>query len=102
MTASSSRAPWRARGPTTPRTSRSPAPRAGGGLRGATGSGAERRMQERVRAWQPRDGGVEVRTDRDRYTADRLIVTAGPWAGPILSDLGLAPSCESTASDQVQ
>lgn len=58
-------------------------------LRGATGSGAELKMQERVLAWQPRDGGVEVQTDKDRYTADRLIVTAGPWAGPILSDLGL-------------
>jgi len=58
-------------------------------LRGASRRGAELKMEERVLAWQPRDGGVEVRTDIDRYTADRLIVTAGPWAGPILSDLGL-------------
>src|SRR5690606_14225586 len=33
--------------------------------------------------------GVVVTTDRGRYAADRLIVTAGPWAGEVLQDVGL-------------
>ncbi len=33
--------------------------------------------------------GVLVETDRDRYQAERLIVTAGAWAGELLADLGI-------------
>lgn len=58
-------------------------------LRGATRSGAVLRLEERVLTWQARDDGVEVRTDKSTYTADRLIVTAGPWASSVLADLGL-------------
>ena len=38
-------------------------------------------------SWQVRGDGVEVQTDRQRYVADRLIVSAGAWAGPLLADL---------------
>jgi sarcosine oxidase len=55
----------------------------------AARAGALLRMEERVVDWQVRDGGVEVRTERNRYTADRLVVTAGPWASQVLADLGL-------------
>jgi sarcosine oxidase len=33
--------------------------------------------------------GAQVRTDAATYTADRLIVTAGAWARPLLRQLGL-------------
>jgi glycine/D-amino acid oxidase-like deaminating enzyme len=34
--------------------------------------------------WQPHDGEVEVRTDAGRYTAGRLVLTAGAWATKLL------------------
>ena len=39
--------------------------------------------------WRGRGQGVVVETDRGRYSADRLIVTAGAWAGPLLADLSI-------------
>ena len=44
---------------------------------------------ERVIRWQATGSGVEVETTRGRYSADRLIITAGPWAGQTLNELGL-------------
>ena len=38
-------------------------------------------------------GGVEVQTDRELYTASRLIVTAGAWAAPLLAILQIALGC---------
>jgi len=58
-------------------------------LRGAARGGAVLKTEERAVAWQARGDGVEVRTDRGRYTAGHLVVTAGPWAGAVLADLGL-------------
>lgn len=58
-------------------------------LRQGTRAGAILKMDERLLAWQPREGGVEVRTDKGTYSASRLIVTAGPWTGQLLADLGL-------------
>jgi sarcosine oxidase len=50
--------------------------------------GAEVHGRERVIAWS-RDGtGIRVKTDRGEYTADRLVVTAGPWAATLLEGLG--------------
>jgi sarcosine oxidase len=63
-------------------------------LRGATGSGAVLRFEERVLAWEARDDDVEVRTDQGTYTASHLIITAGPWAAAVLSDLGLPLAVE--------
>jgi sarcosine oxidase len=51
--------------------------------------GAELREHEPARAWGATAAGAWVRTDRATYHADRLVVTAGAWAGQILADLGL-------------
>lgn len=45
--------------------------------------------EEPVRSWTVDGEGVRVTTDQAEYTADRLIVTAGAWAGRMLSGLGL-------------
>ena len=47
---------------------------------GAQALGAEIHAGERVTEWQPEGSGVLVRTDRAVYHADRLVITAGPWA----------------------
>jgi sarcosine oxidase len=53
--------------------------------------GAEIHGHEKVLEWVPLDGGVRVRTDRDTYEADKLVVTAGAWNGGLLDVLaGLA------------
>lgn len=44
---------------------------------------------EPVLSWQPDGSGFRVVTGAGAYTADRLIVTAGAWAGQVLSGLGL-------------
>ncbi|MGH2532526.1 MAG: N-methyl-L-tryptophan oxidase [Thermomicrobiales bacterium] len=55
----------------------------------ARAHGIEIREHEPVRSWGATDSGAWVETDQGRYTADRLIVTAGAWAGQMLADLGL-------------
>jgi N-methyl-L-tryptophan oxidase len=47
------------------------------------------RDNEPVMSWSATDSGVVVATSKDTYEADRLIVTAGAWAGKVLADLGL-------------
>jgi len=37
--------------------------------------------------WQPDGEGVRVRTDRDAYTAGRLVITAGAWAAKLTPQL---------------
>jgi len=51
--------------------------------------GAALHHNEPVRHWTADGDGVRVATDRETYTAARLVITAGPWAGQILRDLGL-------------
>jgi sarcosine oxidase len=51
--------------------------------------GAQLRQSEAVRHWAADGAGLRVDTDRASYTTDRLIVTAGPWAGSVLAELGL-------------
>ena len=51
--------------------------------------GADLHFQERVDSWTATPHGVRVRTSRETYEADRLVMTAGPWTGQILRDLGL-------------
>ena len=46
--------------------------------------GAEVRDRERVLGWDEVDGGVRVRTTRGDYDGARLVVTAGPWTGPLI------------------
>jgi monomeric sarcosine oxidase len=51
--------------------------------------GAMVRTGETVLEWAVDGDGVRVRTDQGSYQAARLIITAGPWAGDLLDDLGL-------------
>jgi sarcosine oxidase len=45
--------------------------------------------EERVLSWRPLGEGVEVTTTAGTHTAEKLIVTAGAWAGRMLGDIGL-------------
>ncbi len=51
--------------------------------------GADLRFGEPVVSWEATDSGVRVRTEGGLYEAERLVVTAGAWAGELLSELGL-------------
>ena len=50
----------------------------------ARGRGAELRMNEPVVGWEAVSGGVEVRSSRGRYRAQRLVLAAGPWISALL------------------
>lgn len=54
--------------------------------------GAELHGREKVLSYEPTaSGGVRVRTDRDEYEADKLIITAGAWDAQLMPHLrGLA------------
>ncbi len=56
-------------------------------VRAAQAAGADIRARERVLAWEPRDGGVRVTTDKGTYTASTLILTAGAWIGELAAPL---------------
>jgi sarcosine oxidase len=57
----------------------------------AMASGAEVHGREKVLDWQPLADGVGVTTDRATYEADKLVITAGAWAGQLVESLaGLA------------
>lgn len=58
-------------------------------LRLAGEAGAELRFEEPVRGWTATAEGAEVWTDTNRYSANKLVITAGAWAGKLLHDLGL-------------
>ena len=49
--------------------------------------GAEIHEGERVTEWRPEGGGVRVRTETGEYEADRLVITAGPWASRCVPEL---------------
>ena len=53
-------------------------------VRAAEESGAEIHSHETVLSWEPKNDKVEVQTDRGKYTAQKLIVTAGAWAGKLV------------------
>ena len=56
----------------------------------AVAAGADLRTSEAAIAWRTTEsGGVEVQTERGLYHAERLIITAGAWAGPLLAELQL-------------
>lgn len=52
-------------------------------------AGGEVREHEPVQAWRVDGDGVTVSTADGEYHADRLVVTAGSWAGRLLAELGL-------------
>src|SRR5262245_40089763 len=51
--------------------------------------GADLRAQEPVQRWEATADGVAVHTAKQTYHADRLVVTAGAWAGRMLAELRL-------------
>ncbi len=51
--------------------------------------GAQLQTGETVLGWSPGGEGIAVETDRGRYRAGRLIVTAGAWAPQFLASLGV-------------
>lgn len=53
----------------------------------AHAAGATLRARERVTDWDRIDGAIRVRTNRNEYRADRLVVAAGPWTGGIVPTL---------------
>lgn len=59
-------------------------------LRLAAQAGADLHFREPIQAWAPTPtGGVTVRTSRGSYSADRLVITAGPWSYSMLQGLPL-------------
>jgi sarcosine oxidase len=59
-------------------------------IREARRHGADVRECEPVRSWQATPTTVEVHTDKARFSAARLVLTAGPWAARVLAALGSA------------
>jgi sarcosine oxidase len=53
----------------------------------AMASGAEIHGREKVLDWQPLADGVRVTTDRATYEADKLVISAGAWAGQLVESL---------------
>jgi sarcosine oxidase len=54
----------------------------------ARSAGATVHDNEPVRTWRATAAGVEVETDRARYRAAKLVLTAGPWAPRLLAGWG--------------
>jgi sarcosine oxidase len=52
-------------------------------------AGAVWHEHEPALSWQASASGVQVTTGTGTYTADRLVISAGAWAGEALADLGL-------------
>lgn len=57
-------------------------------LDAARALGATLQEKEPVLSWQANRDHVEVTTVKGRYHAERLILTAGPWAGQLLARWG--------------
>ncbi|MCZ2342236.1 MAG: N-methyl-L-tryptophan oxidase [Bacteroidales bacterium] len=55
----------------------------------AAALGAELHPEEGVTHWEPEGHGVRVTTTRGTYHADRLVITAGPWATRWLNEMGV-------------
>jgi sarcosine oxidase len=63
----------------------------------ARDAGAESRFNEPVLDWVPDGDGVRVTTASGAYTADRLVLTGGPWNVELLPDVMLPLSIERQA-----
>jgi sarcosine oxidase len=57
-------------------------------LRMAKRHGAILQTEESVVSWEANGDEVTVRTERGTYSASRLVIAAGPWAGKLLRELG--------------
>jgi sarcosine oxidase len=49
--------------------------------------GAEVHGREQVMGWEPEGDGVEVHTDRERYSADKLVICGGAWVSKLVPEL---------------
>jgi sarcosine oxidase len=58
-------------------------------IQAAVQHGAIVRTEETVQHWSCEGNTVRVRTDKGEYSAARMIVTAGAWAGRMLAELNL-------------
>lgn len=58
-------------------------------LRRAKNASADIRMGEPEPEWKSDRTGVQVKTTNDRYAADRLVLTLGPWSPPFLAHHGI-------------
>ena len=58
-------------------------------LASAQEHGAELHLEEAVLSWQAKADSVSVHTTRGTYSAAKLVITAGPWAGEVLRELDL-------------
>lgn len=58
-------------------------------LDAARAAGAELKTSITVHSWKATGDHVVLETDAGSFLANRLVVTAGPWAGEFLSDLGI-------------
>ena len=51
--------------------------------------GGELRFNELVHTWDVNRDSVEVRSERETYRAQRLVICAGPWCSQLLAELNL-------------
>lgn len=58
-------------------------------LTAAVNAGAELRSGVEVHSWRSSTRGVEVVTNRGTFAAQRLVITAGPWAATFLAEMQL-------------
>jgi len=58
-------------------------------IRQAEALGGRLKTGEKVIEWKSDGKTVEVRTNRDRYQAARLVITAGPWSAEVLEEYSL-------------
>lgn len=56
----------------------------------AAAAGADTLIGERVVGWSAQPAGVTVQTDRGRYLAGALVLTAGAWSAGLLNDAEVA------------
>jgi sarcosine oxidase len=57
-------------------------------IEAARALGALIQADEPVQSWEAAGGGVTIETSKGRYTAAKLILTAGPWAARLLAGWG--------------
>jgi sarcosine oxidase len=55
----------------------------------AVAAGAELKIDQSALSWQADAAGVVVVTDRETLSADKLVITAGPWAVGLLGDFAV-------------
>ena len=60
----------------------------------ASRAGASLQFGEQALGWEPVPGGIELRTERNAWSARHLVCCAGPWTGALLSAAALPLTVE--------